>query len=202
MLVVFDLDGTLIDSTQSLLAAHDFAWEKVGRPRPPAGAILELVGLPLIDTMKTLDPAADADALARAYSDAYSDTSKQYERLFDGVEQMLSLPFRAAVATGKSQRGAERAVYQHGLAGRFEIVLGGNSVARPKPYPDMLLAIREHTGADDLVMVGDTTYDLEMAQAAGARAIGVGWGHHSVDRLSGFGPVAETMAELKTFLGL
>ncbi len=202
MLVVFDLDGTLIDSTQSLLAAHDLAWAKIGRPRPPAEAILELVGLPLIDTMKTLDPAADADALARAYSEAYADTSKKYERLFDGVEQLLSMPFRAAVATGKSQRGAERAVSQHGLADRFEMVLGGNAVPRPKPYPDMLFAIREHTGVDHLVMVGDTTYDLEMAHAAKAKAVGVAWGHHSVDRLSEFGPVASNMDELRGLLGL
>ena len=75
------------------------------------------------------------------------------------MKELLAKPFRAAVATGKSQRGANRAVNHHGFSDRFEMVLGGNSVPRPKPNPDMLWAIMEGTGTQDLVMIGDTTYD-------------------------------------------
>ena len=202
MLVVFDLDGTVIDSTRALLEAHDIAWSSLGLQRPADETILNLIGLPLVHTMKTLAPDQDPKALAEAYSRAYVNTSAQHERLFDGMTELLARPFRAAVATGKSQRGADRVVKQHGLSGRFEIVLGGNSVPRPKPNPDMLHAIMEATGTDDLVMIGDTTYDLEMARAAGVKAIGVSWGHHSVERLSPLAPVVHSVEELGRTLGV
>ncbi|MEE2751679.1 MAG: HAD-IA family hydrolase, partial [Myxococcota bacterium] len=180
MVVVFDWDGTVVDSTRALLEAHEVAWASVGLQRPPDAAILELIGLPLSHTMRTLGPDQDPDALAEVYSRAYVETANRYERLFEGMADLLERPFRAAVATGKSQRGAERSVNRYGLTDRFEIILGSNSVPRPKPNPDLLHAIMKATGTEDLVMVGDTTYDLEMAHAAGVKAIGVSWGHHSV----------------------
>ncbi|MBR58006.1 MAG: hypothetical protein CMH54_08280 [Myxococcales bacterium] len=202
MLVVFDLDGTLVDSTRALLEAHEVAWGSVGLPRPSDDAILELIGLPLVHIMQTLGPDQDPDVLAKAYSRAYAETAPRYERLFDGMTALLSRPFRAAVATGKSQRGAERSVQRHGLQDRFEIVLGGNSVPRPKPNPDLLHAIMDTAGTRDLVMIGDTTYDLEMARAAGVKGIGVSWGHHSTERLQEWAPVVHTVEDLGRCLGV
>lgn len=202
VVVVFDLDGTLVDSSRVLLHAHDVAWSTLGLPRPSDAAILELVGLPLRDTMQTLAPDQDPEPLCALYSQAYAAAATEHERLFDGAKALLARPFRAAVATGKSQRGAERVVKQHGLERRFEAVYGGDAVARPKPYPDMLHAIMETTQCEELVMVGDTTYDLEMAQAAGVFAIGVSWGHHAVERLSPWAPVVHSMAELQERLGV
>ena len=202
MLVVFDLDGTVIDSTRALLEAHEAGWASCGLKRPPDEAILELIGLPLLHTMRTLAPDQDAEALAEAYSQAYVQAAARYERLFDGMADLLARPFRAAVATGKSQRGADRAVNQHGLGDRFEIVLGGDSVPRPKPNPDLLHAIMEATKTKGLVMIGDTTYDLEMAKAAGVQAIGVSWGHHSKERLLEWSPVVDSVEELGRLLGV
>ena len=202
MLVVFDLDGTVVDSSQALLKAHEAAFASAGLERPSDQAILELVGLPLIHTMQTLAPKQDAEALAKAYSKAYAQTAAEHERLFDGMIELLSRAFRAAVATGKSQNGADRAVSRHGLADRFEIVLGANSVPKPKPHPDILHAIMDATGTRELIMVGDTTYDLEMAQNAGVKAIGVSWGHHSVDRLQAFAPVVHSVDALGRALGV
>mgnify|MGYP003730352467 CR=1 FL=1 len=91
---------------------------------------------------------------------------------------------------------------QFGLTERFEIVLGANSVPRPKPNPDLLHAIMEATGTKDLVMIGDTTFDLEMAHAAGVRAIGVTWGHHSVERLREWAPLVDSVEELGRLLGV
>ncbi len=201
MLVVFDLDGTVIDSTRALLEAHEVAWASVGRECPPAEAILELIGLPLTDTMRKLGPDQDPEALAEAYSQAYVKAA-HHERLFGGMAELLARPFRAAVATGKSQQGAERVVNQFGLADRFEIVLGGDSVPRPKPNPDLLEAITEATGTRDLVMIGDTTYDLEMAHATGVNAIGVSWGHHPADRLREWAPVVDSVEALGRLLGV
>ena len=202
MLVVFDLDGTVVDSTRALLEAHEAAWTSLGLVCPPDEAILDLIGLPLVQTMRTLGPDQDPDALAEAYSAAYVKASAQHERLFDGMAELMARPFRAAVATGKSQRGADRAVNQHDLGSRFEIVLGADSVPRPKPNPDLLHAIMTATGTEDLVMVGDTTYDLEMAHAAGVRGIGVSWGHHSVERLREWAPVVDSVDELGRMLGV
>ncbi|MEE2959284.1 MAG: HAD-IA family hydrolase [Myxococcota bacterium] len=201
MLAVFDLDGTVVDSTRPLLEAHQVTWASVGVPCPPPEAILELIGLSLVETMQRLGPDQDPEALAEVYSQAYVKAAHQ-ERLFDGIADLLARPFRAAVATGKSQRGAERVVNQFGLADRFEIVLGGNSVPRPKPNPDLLHAIMQASGTDDLVMVGDTTYDLEMAHNAGVKAIGVSWGHHSVERLRKWAPVVDSVKELGCLLGV
>ena len=202
MLVVFDLDGTVIDSTQALLTAQEAAWASVGLPCPPPEAILDLIGLPLRHTMKTLAPDQDPDALAEAYSKAYVAAATEHEQLFDGMTELFARPFRAAVATGKSQKGADRALKQCGLYDRFEIILGGNSVPNPKPHPDMLYKIMDATGTQDLVMVGDTTYDLEMANAAGVKAIGVSWGHHSVERLNEWAPVVHSVDELQRELGV
>jgi phosphoglycolate phosphatase len=202
VLVVFDLDGTLVDSTGALLAAHDAAWASVGQERPSDEAILELIGLPLVHIMETLGPDHDPMALAEVYSLAYVEAAPACERLFDGMSELLARPFRAAIATGKSQRGAERVVKHFGLEERFEIVLGGNSVPRPKPNPDMLHAIMEATGTKDLVMIGDTTYDLEMAHTAGVRGIGVSWGHHSTERLREWAPVVDSVEELGRHLGV
>ena len=202
MLVVFDLDGTVVDSTRALLAAHEAAWASVGLPRPADETILELIGLPLIETMRILDPEQDPEALAAAYSSTYAEVAPRYERLFDGMAELLARPFRAAVATGKSQRGADGVVKQLGLEGRFEAVRGGDSVPRPKPNPDLLEAILAETAASrsELVMIGDTTYDLEMAKAAEVRAIGVSWGHHSVERLRTWAPVVDSVEELGRIL--
>jgi phosphoglycolate phosphatase len=204
MLVVFDLDGTVVDSTQALLAAHDEAWASIGMERPSDEAILELIGLPLSHIMKTLAPEQDAEALSEVYSRSYAAVAPTSERLFDGMTELLGRPFRAAVATGKSQRGADRVVRQFGLGDRFEIVLGGDSVPRPKPNPDLLHAIMEATETvpEDLVMIGDTTYDLEMAHAAGVKAIGVSWGHHSTERLRQWAPVVDSVADLMRQLGV
>ncbi|MDP6944406.1 MAG: HAD-IA family hydrolase [Myxococcota bacterium] len=202
MLVVFDLDGTVVDSTRTLIGAHEAAWDSVGLPCPPDEAILDLIGLPLVDIMRKLGPEQDPEALSEVYSLAYARLAPDHERLFDGMAELLARPFRAAVATGKSKRGADRVVRQFGLEGRFEVVLGGDSVPRPKPNPDLLHAIMAATGTEDLVMVGDTTYDLEMAQAAGVRAIGVTWGHHSAERLRQWAPVVDSVEALGRLLGV
>lgn len=201
MLVVFDLDGTLIDSTRALLESHKAAWKSVGLKSPPKEDILSLTGLPLIEIMQKLGPDHDPMALAEVYSQAYVRASR-HECLFEGISDLLARPFRAAVATGKSQRGADRVVRQFGFENRFEVVLGGNSVSKPKPNPDLLFSIMKKTGTENIVMIGDTTYDLEMAHAAGVRGIGVSWGHHPPEILQKWAPVVNSVKELGEILGV
>ena len=199
MLAVFDLDGTIIDSAEAILESHDAAWASVGVERPAKDDILNLTGFPLIEIMQKLGPEHDPVALARVYSETYVKANR-HERLFEGITDLLARPFRAAVATGKSQRGADRVIKEFGFSDRFEIVLGGNSVSKPKPNPDLLFAIMEKTGTKDIVMIGDTTYDLEMAHAAGVKGIGVSWGHHTSEELRKWAPVVDSFEELGLLL--
>ena len=201
MLVVFDLDGTLIDSRKSILESHKAAWKSINAKCPPEEEILKLTGLPLLEIMQKLGPMYDARALAKVYSLNYVKATR-HERLFDGVTELLARKFRAAIATGKSQRGADRVVKHFGFEGRFEIILGGNSVPNPKPNPDLLYSIMESAGTRNLIMVGDTTYDLEMANAAGVRGVGVSWGHHPSELLEKWAPVVDTVDELMHHLNI
>ena len=100
MLVVFDLDGTLIDSSRSILESHKAAWKSVNAKCPPKEKILQLTGLPLIDIMQKLGPEYEPRALAKVYSQTYMEATR-HERLFDGIAELLANKFRAAVATGK-----------------------------------------------------------------------------------------------------
>ena len=199
MLAVFDLDGTIIDSAEAILESHDAAWASVGVERPAEEDILSLTGLPLIEIMQKLGPEQDPVALAEVYSKTYVRATR-HERLFEGITDLLARPFRAAVATGKSQRGADRVIKEFGFSDRFEVVLGGNSVSKPKPNPDLLFSIMEKTGTKDIVMIGDTTYDLEMAHAAGVKGIGVSWGHHTSEELRKWAPVVNSVEELGLLL--
>ena len=99
MLVVFDLDGTLIDSTRALLESHKVAWKSVGVKCPPKEDILSLTGLPLVEIMQKLGPEYDPQALAKVYSQTYMEATR-HEKLFDGITELLANKFRAAVATG------------------------------------------------------------------------------------------------------
>ena len=199
-MVVFDLDGTLVDSRLALLGAHDAAWAGVGLPRPPEEAILALIGLPLAEIFERLAPGHDPEPLVARYKAAYPGAAERHEQLFDGMRELLAGDYRAAVATGKGQRGARATVARHGLSERFEVVLGGDAVPRPKPFPDMLDEVRRRTSRERMVMIGDTVFDLEMAAAAGVPSIGVAWGHHTRERLAPFGPVAETVEQLADLL--
>ena len=155
--------------------------------------------MPLIEIMQKLGPEQDPVALAEVYSKTYVKATR-HERLFEGIIDLLARPFRAAVATGKSQRGADRVIKEFGFSDRFEVVLGGNSVSKPKPNPDLLFSIMEKTGTKDIVMIGDTTYDLEMAHAAGVKGIGVSWGHHTSEELRKWAPVVDSFEELGLLL--
>ena len=199
MLAVFDLDGTIIDSADAILESHNAAWASVGVKRPAKEDILSMTGLPLIEIMQKLGPEQDPVALAEVYSKTYVKATR-HERLFEGIIDLLARPFRAAVATGKSQRGADRVIKEFGFSDRFELVLGGNSVSKPKPNPDLLFSIMEKTGTKDIVMIGDTTYDLEMAHAAGVKGIGVSWGHHTSEELRKWAPVVNSVEELGLLL--
>lgn len=197
-LIVFDIDGTLVDSRAMILAAMTRAWAAEGLTPPPDAATLAIVGLSLPVAMARLAPdlpAARCDRLVAAYRAAFAGLRQGgHAPLFPGVQAVLAtLSARPGtvlgVATGKSRRGLVPLLAAHGLDGRFATVQVADDHPS-KPDPAMLRAALAETGARRAVMVGDTTFDIAMAQAAGVPAVGVSWGYHAPDDLRAAGAAA------------
>jgi phosphoglycolate phosphatase len=193
-LIVFDVDGTLVDSQHVIVASVQAGFANFGRPVPPADAIRRIVGLPLTEGLARLAPDLDPpgiEALARAYRDGFQarrSAPDLPETLFPGVRAMLEAlaeaGFQLGVATGKSRRGLLSVLEHHRLM-PFFITLQTGDVPPGKPHPAMLLRAIDEAGVapEDAAMIGDTTFDIAMARAAGALAVGVAWGYHPPDEL-------------------
>lgn len=213
-LVIFDVDGTLVDSQADILGAMAAAFADQSLPVPPREAVLSIVGLSLDVAMARLVPDLPEqrrDALVAGYKDAYmtarkaSDT-RQTSPLYPGARAVLQALAQQphtllGVATGKSQRGLDALIASHGLEGLF--VTRQVADHHPsKPHPSMLLTALRETGVDaaDAVMVGDTSYDMDMARAAGLRGIGVSWGYHAPAALSAASDLIDSFDALPPLL--
>jgi len=193
-LVVFDCDGTLVDSQHLIIEAMTTAFAEHGRAVPPPDAIRHVVGLSLVEAVADLAAEAtiaECHAIALAYKNAFHALRQRpelLEPLFDGARRALvELDRRGYVlgmATGKSRRGVDVVLAHHDLAGLFTSVQTADHHPS-KPHPGMLERLMDETGSRpaETVLIGDTTFDVAMARAAGVRPIGVAWGYHPVDAL-------------------
>jgi len=199
-LILFDCDGTLVDSQVMITTAMGAAFSAHGLPAPTRAATLSVVGLSLpIAIARLLAGQGDVEAVAASYRQAFFDLREgpgPQEPLYEGVAETLAdLAGRPEVVmgivTGKSRRGVEAILHHHGLAQHFHVIKTADD-APSKPHPGMVLDAMDLMGmaSRDTVVVGDTSFDMEMAAAAGARRLGVGWGYHSRPAL------AEAGAEL------
>jgi phosphoglycolate phosphatase len=214
-LAVFDCDGTLLDSQANILRAMASAFAAAGLGPPPAERVRRIVGLSLPEAMAALLPDAGAElhaSLSDDYRHAFhrmrSDRSLDPEPLFDGLADLLDDLGRSgwllAVATGKSDRGLKLALEAHAIQDRF-ISLQTADRHPSKPHPAMLEAAIADAGVTPAatVMIGDTSFDMAMAVAAGVRGIGVAWGYHPPAELlrAGAAGVADDMAGLRRLIG-
>lgn len=203
-LVLFDCDGTLVDSQHVIVAAMGRAFARAELAMPPREAVLGIVGLSLVEAMQRLgedDPRFPAERLADLYREAFRELRTEpdfSEPMFPGMRALVdTLAARddvlLGIATGKSQRGVAAVLAHHGLEGRFVTIQTADD-APSKPHPAMVLQAMAATGAApmDTVLIGDTSFDMVMARAAAARAIGVSWGYHAPDLLTQSG--AERLA--------
>lgn len=192
-LVIFDCDGTLVDSQHLIVACMDEAFASLGRSAPSREATLSIVGLSLHEAFATLTSPDDRDipALIEAYKSAFhaqrlkpDNAEPLYEGAREVVEWLAGEEVALGIATGKSQRGVRIVMTHHGLLERFSTIQTADD-APSKPHPGMILQAMAEVGAmpDDTVMIGDTTYDIDMAHAAGVAAIGVSWGYHAPQAL-------------------
>ena len=213
-LAIFDCDGTLVDSQANICVALEQAFGDAGLPVPPRAAIRRIVGLNLVEAMRALLPQADHDdhvALAEAYKARFHRMritgALADEPLFDGIADLIVRlsdgGWQLGVATGKSDRGLSHVLAAHGLTQRF-VTLQTADRHPSKPHPAMIEAAILEAGADPArtVMIGDTSFDMEMAVNAGVRAIGVGWGYHPVDELVAAGAdiVCDAVHDLSRYL--
>jgi phosphoglycolate phosphatase len=207
-LVVFDVDGTLVDSQHHIHGAMTAAFQGAGLDPLPREAVLQIVGLSLPVAVAQLAQGHDAATQARivdGYRTAFMQARLvQQAPLYPGALDCLDgLAGRddilLAVATGKSRRGLAAMIQAHGLEGRF-VSLQTADDHPSKPHPAMLLAALADTGVavTEAVMIGDTSFDMDMARAAGMTGFGVGWGYHAPGLLkaSGAALVAADFADL------
>jgi len=198
-LAVFDCDGTLVDSQANICRAAVLAFDAAGLPPPPPAAVRRIVGLSLVEAMRALAPDLDDRVhrrLAADYKDAFATLrgtgALDPEPLFDGVAEALDLllarGWLLGVATGKSDRGLAHILAHHGIADRF-VTLQTADRHPSKPDPSMLHAALAQAGAlaDRAAMIGDTSFDMAAARAAGMAAIGVAWGYHAPHELAAAG---------------
>lgn len=196
-LLIFDWDGTLMDSIGWIVHCMQTAAEQVGCPVPTPESAKDVIGLSLIRAMDTLFPDAEPEQreqLARGYSQEYTSRHLGADALFDGVYDMLEelrgAGYRLAVATGKTRAGLQRALQATGTEDLFCITRTADETAS-KPDPLMLLEIMAHTevAPERTLMIGDSIHDLQMAQNARISAIGVSCGAHSEQTLQQYRPL-------------
>lgn len=196
-LLVFDWDGTLMDSTAHIVAAIQFAFGEMGLTVPTKQAASHIIGLGLVDALRHLDPALPAEdygKLAAAYRRYYLDPS-HVTPLFDGVlpalEAYREAGFYLAVATGKSRAGLNQAMASAGVAHLFDWTRCADETFS-KPHPAMLEEILDFLGVDRTraLMIGDTTHDLQMAMNARCAGVGVSYGAHPKEELLALSPLA------------
>jgi phosphoglycolate phosphatase len=208
-LIVFDWDGTLIDSASAITECIQLAARDLSLPVPDRDTASHVIGLGLHDSLRHAVPSLP--------SEQYSEFVARYrahflERedamgLFPGVRELLdelrARGYWLAVATGKSRLGLDRALEASGLGALFRATRCGDET-QPKPHPAMLLDLLQQLTIEpgQALMIGDTSHDLAMAAAAGVDALAVAYGAHPGERLRALGPRAcvANVTELRTWL--
>ena len=201
-LAIFDVDGTLVDSQGAILAAMGASFTAQGLAVPGRAEVLGIVGLSLDRAIWQLAPEAAPDqraALVEGYKAAYHAQrqaegaevgSPLYPGALAALEALAGMPdVVLGVATGKSRRGLEALLAAHDLQ-RFFVTVQVADDHPSKPHPSMIHAALSEAGVEAAraIMIGDTRFDMEMAQAAGVSALGVAWGYHPAAHLE---PLAE-----------
>jgi phosphoglycolate phosphatase len=200
-LAIFDCDGTLVDSGATILAALAETFAQNALELPPPAIARRVIGLSLIEAMAELLPGSSLEQqeqLAEDYKKVFIGlraAGRVEEPLFEGVLELLDRldedGWLLAVATGKSDRGLKHCLDLHGIHARF-VSLQTADRHPSKPHPSMASqAIADAgTAPETTIVVGDTSFDMAMAVAAGARGIGAGWGYHDAEELIGAGAAA------------
>lgn len=195
-LIVWDFDGTLADSRPLIEAGMAHALDALGQPRALMGEWLRYVGLPVEEGIRRTFVDLDLDTVLKAYRSFGHADHEDLMKPFEGVPELLfELKSRGqamAIATSKRRVPLLRQLEGFGWTGLFDPIITPDEVTDGKPHPESLDLIMKMTGldAEDLIMVGDTPFDLDMAKAAGVPSLAVGHGFYSEPQLAACGPRA------------
>ncbi|MGD9255760.1 MAG: HAD-IA family hydrolase [Chromatiales bacterium] len=208
-LLVFDWDGTLMDSEAKIVACLQAAAAEMRLAVPAEKDARQVIGLGLVEALKMLFPEDDETTrkgLAEAYRDHFLVRNKARSRLFPGVTETLESladDYLLAVATGKSRRGLEKELDDSGLRPLFQATRCADE-AFSKPHPQMLEDILDKLGMrpSETLVIGDTEYDMRMAANAGSQGLGVSYGVHEPQRLIDSGALAtlDAFSEMPVWL--
>jgi phosphoglycolate phosphatase len=211
-LAIFDCDGTIVDSQANICAAMEACFLRADLPLPGREATRRVVGLSLVEAMRSVAPDVHPDThhrLADHYKEAFQAMragGEVEEPLYEGMAELIEAlevdGWLLGVATGKSDRGLTLCLERHELGPRF-VTLQTADRHPSKPHPSMIEAALAEAGAGaaSSMMIGDTSYDMAMAKAAGVAAVGVAWGYHDPQELLDAGAdfIAETPSDILHF---
>ncbi|MEM6479177.1 MAG: HAD-IA family hydrolase [Pseudomonadota bacterium] len=191
--ILFDVDGTLVDSQAHIVASMAAAFGSRGLAAPSRSETLSIVGLSLPQAMARLAPGAEVGPLVAAYKEAYGAMRSSHGEsaaspLFPGIRALLEELHAEpetllGIATGKSRRGLDHLLETHDLA-RFFVTRQDADGHPSKPHPSMAFAAMREAGAETGAMIGDTSFDMEMGRAAKMATIAVTWGYHPESALA------------------
>lgn len=184
MTVIFDLDGTLLDTPSGIVEVVGLTASELGIAVPAEALVRSMIGKPLPHMFNAFHwPETTTEQAVTVFRQLFSEkvVSQASNLVFPGIEQSLDAlasQHRLAVATSKIVHSAEEILSAAGLRDYFEVVAGADSVSNPKPSPDMALLVANRLGSapETCSVVGDSIYDMQMAVAAGMDAMGVSWG--------------------------
>jgi phosphoglycolate phosphatase len=209
-LIVFDWDGTLMDSEARIVACVRAAIRDLELPLLDDHAISNIIGLGLREAIDTLYPGSD-EQLHRNMVDRYRyhfltanpTPSEMFEGAREVLESLADEGYLLAVATGKGRVGLDKVLHETGLGELFHGTRCSDETFS-KPHPQMLLELMDELGVEshETLMIGDTEYDLQMAKNAGTRALGVSYGVHAIERLHQHEPldILDSIGELPGWL--
>lgn len=206
--IAFDFDGTLADTTDAIVTTVFATLTALELPPIAREQLLPLIGVPLREAFAGLGVAeAHLGACVTRYRDLFGASSPTV-RLFPGVASCLSelraMGFKLAVVSSRGRTSLRQLIEQLGVSGYFDLILGEEDAPNKKPAPDLVLATAAHFGVSPsrILVVGDTTYDIEMGHAAGSRTCAVTYGNHDATRLRTSRPhhFTDTLATLGALL--
>jgi len=206
--LVFDFDGTLADTTEGILQTTRATFARMGLPIPSDDDIRLGIGLPLKGSLHTAGVPDDRlDEGSDIYHEIFYEIAPKHITIYPGVRESLEMlaakGLRMGIATSRTEHSLVMLLEEHGIRQYFEILGSVGCVERPKPAPDLVRWVLERFGADpsEAMVIGDTTYDIQMGTAAGCRTCAVSYGNHSMERLLTASP-DHIVADLRDLVAL
>ncbi|MCQ2297229.1 MAG: HAD family hydrolase [Bacteroidales bacterium] len=189
--VLFDFDGTLVDSAPGIVATMEETFLALGIPIPPREIMVSVIGIPLRAALQQIGGLSDemADRATETYRSLFPTCEAKLVKVFpcvvDTLNQLSQKHLRMSIVTSRDRRSFDLLASNRDLQPYFETAITGADGLAPKPAPDMVLEILRRMDVDpaEALVVGDTTFDIDMGNAAGCRTVAVTYGNHTRERL-------------------